>query len=89
MVVAPSQCIMAVEVCYAHRFSRQELETRYQSYLSDFHQQIKVVPCVDIYDGSGPQRAAQTSQHLDRSAVSLWVLKNGRIETMMEWVPLS
>ena len=88
-VVMPRQSKMTVEVSYAHRFSRQKLETRYQSYLSDFHQRIKVVLCLDIYYGSGPQRAAKTSQHLDRSAVSLWVLKDGRIETMMDWVPLS
>ncbi len=87
-ILGPKGPIIVVEVSYAHRFSRQKLQDRYQSYFSDFPD-VKMVFCLDIYYGRGPGRAAKTAQYLDRSAISIWAFKDGQIQNVMDWVPLS
>ena len=74
-----------VEVSYAHRLPRAELERRYQLHFQDHQGRVKVVICFDIYYGRGQDRLKQTAEHLDRSAISMWIMdKDGNIRTTMD-----
>lgn len=74
--------VITVEVMYAHRFTREQTEQRYKQYFRVGY--VKVVICVRLHYGRGIDRAKQTAENLDRSAISMWILdKDGNIQTIL------
>jgi len=81
----PTAIYAAIEVSYAYRLPRAELERRYQLHFKDYQGRVKVVICSDIYYGGGQDRVKLTAEHLDRSAISMWIMdKDGNIRTIMD-----
>jgi len=75
---------LVVEVMYAHQFSPDEAEKRYQQYFRAHDRGVKVVVCLCLYYGRGDDRAKKTAEKLEHSAVSMWRMdKNGSIQTVM------
>ncbi|KAK3296732.1 uncharacterized protein B0H64DRAFT_107491 [Chaetomium fimeti] len=74
---------LVVEIAYAHRFTRDQLEARYKEYFKEGR--IQVVLCLDVFYARGPDRASKTASALDRSAISMWIRDgNGNIQTVMD-----
>jgi hypothetical protein len=74
--------LLVVEIAYAHRFTKDELEARYKEYFKE--DLVKVVLCLDVFYARGPDRASKTASALDRSAISMWIRdENGDIQTVM------
>jgi hypothetical protein len=75
---------LVVEVMYAHRFSLDKAEERYQQYFRAHDRSVKVVICLRLHYARGVNRAKKTAEKLDRSAVSVWRMdKDGNIHTVM------
>ena len=77
------------EVSYSHSFTRSELEAKYQVYLTKTNEKILTVMCVDLHYAGVGEKILQTARDLDRTATSVWILRDGVVETVMDWVPLS
>jgi len=45
--------------------------------------------CVDLHYAGTGANILKTAADLHRSAVSVWILRDGAVETMVDWVPLS
>ena len=75
---------LVVEVMYAHQFSCEQAEERYQQYFRAKDRGVKVVICLRLYYARGIDRAKKTAEKLDRSSVSLWMMdKDGNVQTVM------
>src|SRR4051812_47794268 len=84
------------EVNYNRRFTRGQLEAKNQAYLTDTSNQssdgsdiIRTVMCVDLYFAGTGAKVLETATDLYRSAISIWILRDGTVETVVDWVPLS
>jgi len=83
------------EVNYSRHFTRQQLKAKYQAYLTEANDQstdehkIRTVMCIDLYYAGTGAKVLQTAAELHRSAVSVWILQDGAVETVVDWVPLS
>ncbi|KAK3364125.1 hypothetical protein B0T25DRAFT_597942 [Lasiosphaeria hispida] len=76
------------EVNYSRRFTRQQLEAKYQAYLtdaishsSDARDKVHTVMCVDLYYAGTGVKTLKTATELHRSAISIWILRDGTVET--------
>jgi len=75
---------LVVEVMYAHHFSFEQAEERYQQYFRAKDYGVKVVICLRLYYTRGIDQAKKTAEKLDRSSVSMWMMdKDGTIQTVM------
>lgn len=75
---------LVVEVMYAHKFSYEQAEKRYQQYFRAKDCGVKIVICLRLYYTHGVDRAKKTAEKLDRSSVSMWTMdKDGNIQTVM------
>jgi len=84
------------EVNYNRRFTRQQLEAKYQAYLTeannrstDANNNVRTVMCADLYYAGTGVNILGTATDLHRSAISVWLLRDGTVERVVDWAPLS
>jgi len=90
------------EVNYSSHFTRQQLKAKYRAYLTEANayptkandqstdeHKIRTVMCIDLYYAGTGAKVLQTAAELHRSAVSVWILQDGAVETVVDWVLLS
>jgi len=77
------------EVSYSRHFTRPQLEEKYKAYLTNSNGQLRTAICVDLYYAGTGEKVLKTASDLDRTAISVWVVRDGNVETVMDWVPLS
>ncbi|KAK3363803.1 hypothetical protein B0T25DRAFT_597222 [Lasiosphaeria hispida] len=59
------------QVNYSHRFTREQLEAKYQAHLFQSDGKIRTVMYIDLYYAGTGQKMLQTAQDLDRSTISV------------------
>ena len=79
------------KVSYNRHFTRPQLEAKYKAYITDSNSddEVRIVICVDLYYAGTGDKIFKTARNLNRTAISVWIIRDGIIETMMDWVPLS
>lgn len=77
------------EVSYSRRFTRQQLEEKYHAYLTNPNNKVQTVMCANVYYTGTGVNILKTATDLHRSSISVWILRDGIVETVVDWVPLS